>query len=79
MSRNSKNAARIVKAREISKSRQSGNPGPASTAAKHGKRFTYRTNPEIAKRIAEAKAEPIKRKGSRRELTNVGGAANDSV
>jgi hypothetical protein len=41
MSRNSKNAQRIVKAREMSASRKNGNGGPAQTTAKHGKKKAW--------------------------------------
>ena len=41
MSRNSKNSKRIQAAREMSKQRQNGNPGPARTQAKHGKKNAW--------------------------------------
>lgn len=41
MSRNNKNAQRIQAARERSKSRQAGNPGPKQTVAKHGKKKAW--------------------------------------
>lgn len=53
MSRNNKNARRHAEARERSKQRQAGNKGPSKTQPQHGKRWTYRNNPEIQKRIAE--------------------------
>lgn len=53
MSRNSKNATRMAQARAISKLHLSGSKGPAKTAPKHGKRWTYRGNTEIQKRISE--------------------------
>jgi ribosomal protein S20 len=54
MSSQSKNARKLAKAREISRMHNNGEKGPARTVAKHGKRWTYRSNPEIQKRIAEA-------------------------
>lgn len=53
MSRNNKNATRYAKARELSKARQAGNKGATKTQPVHGKKHTYRTNPEIAKRMDE--------------------------
>lgn len=53
MSRNSKNATRMAQAKAISKLHQSGGKGPAKTTPKHGKRWTYRSNSEIQKRIVE--------------------------
>lgn len=54
MTSQSKNARKLAKARDIAKLHNSGEKGPAKTTPLHGKRWTYRTNPEIAKRIAEA-------------------------
>ena len=52
MSSQSKNARKLAKAREIT---LLVHPGDfAKTTPKHNKRWTYRTNPETAKRIAEA-------------------------
>ena len=53
MSKNSKNAQRYEKARAMTKLHLAGSKGPAKTTPKHGKRWGYRTNPEVAKRIAE--------------------------
>ena len=41
MSRNSKNAQRMVAAREISATRKSGGSGPKRTTAKHGKKKAF--------------------------------------
>lgn len=75
MSKNSKNSKRIVAARAISAQRQAGNPGSSKTQAVHGKKWTYRTNPEIAKRITEA----VKEASAKREKNQVrlGKAADD--
>lgn len=54
MTAQSKNARKLAKAREITRMHLQGEKGPAKTTPQHGKRWTYRTNPEIAKRIAEA-------------------------
>lgn len=54
MSRQSKNARNLAKAREITRLHLAGEKGPARTVPKHDKRWGYRSNPEIAKRIAEA-------------------------
>lgn len=54
MSSQSKNARKLAKAREISRMHKNGEKGPAKTTPRHDKRWTYRSNPEIQKRIAEA-------------------------
>lgn len=54
MTSQAKNARRLAKARDITKLHKNGEKGPAKTTPLHGKRWTYRTNPEIAKRNAEA-------------------------
>ena len=41
MSRNSKNAKQLAAARERSKSRLAGNPGPKATTPKHGKQRAW--------------------------------------
>ena len=41
MSKNSKNAKRHQQAREMSKSRQAGNPGPAKTKPVHSKKNAW--------------------------------------
>jgi hypothetical protein len=51
MSRNSKNARLMAKAREISALHKKGEKGPKSTGPQHGKAFGYRDNP---KRLADA-------------------------
>lgn len=53
MSSQSKNARKLAKAREITRMHKNGEKGPAKTTPKHGKRWTYRSNPEIQKRVAE--------------------------
>jgi hypothetical protein len=53
MSRNSKNARIHAKARDITKLHQNGEKGPSRTTPLHGKKWGYRTNPEVQKRIAE--------------------------
>lgn len=41
MSHNSKNAKRIAARKEMSKARANGNPGPAKTTPKHGKKNAW--------------------------------------
>jgi hypothetical protein len=53
MSRNSKNAKRMIQARERSKARMGGTKGAASTTPLHGKRSTYRKNPDAMKKLGE--------------------------
>lgn len=54
MTRQSKNARILAKAKEITRMHLAGDKGPAKTMPKHNKRWTYRSNPDVAKRIAEA-------------------------
>lgn len=80
MSRQNKNARNLQRAREFSKARQSGQKGPNKTQPQHGKRWTYRNNPEIQKRISEAlkASTPAEDKSAlRKVLKNAGGAAKD--
>lgn len=41
MSRNSKNAQRIQRSKEMSESRKNGHPGPSQTQPKHGKKRAW--------------------------------------
>lgn len=79
MSRQSKNARKLAKAKEITRMHLAGEKGPARTTAAHGKRFGYRTNPEVLKRIAEmsgaTRAEGEKTAG-KRILRSAGKAAD---
>ena len=79
MSKNSKNAQRLEKAREMSKLHKAGNKGPAKTTPKHEKRWGYRDNPEVAKRRAEllkATQDPRDNKTSGKKiLAGAGGAS----
>lgn len=54
MSRNSKNAARVRKAKEVSAARKEGNKGPAQTEPKHGK-SAARRQPQNKRRFPVAK------------------------
>ena len=77
MSKNSKNAQRFDRAREMSKLHLKGEKGPARTTPQHGKRWGYRGNPEVAKRIAEmlkASQETNKTSG-KKILAGAGGAS----
>lgn len=78
MSKNSKNARNIVKARSIALMHKNGEKGPAKTTPKHGKKWGYRDNPEVAKRIAEMlKAEngPSEKTAGKKILAKAGGAS----
>ena len=80
MSRNSKNARNLERARQYSKQRKEGGSGAPKTNPAHGKRWTYRQNPEIQKRIAEqlkaTQTEKDKTSG-KKILENAGGASKD--
>lgn len=53
MSRQSKNAKNMARARQISLMHKNGEKGPSRTAPSHGKKWGYRNNPEVLKRLAE--------------------------
>lgn len=53
MSRNNKNTRLKAAAKVITSMHLKGEKGPSSTSPKHGKRWGYRNNPEVAKRLAE--------------------------
>lgn len=81
MSKNSKNYQRLIKAREVAKMHLNGDKGPSQTNPQHGKKWGYRTNPEMQKRIAEmtkAANEQAKTAG-KKILANAGGASKDAV
>lgn len=78
MSRNNKNATRMAQARTISAQRKAGNKGVSRTTPVHGKRYTYRNNPEILKRISEMvklTAGPDEKTAAKRILKGAGKAA----
>jgi hypothetical protein len=53
MTRQSKNARNLAKARDITKMHANGEKGPSRTTPLHNKKWGYRDNPEVAKRMAE--------------------------
>ena len=79
MSRQSKNARNLERARQISMLHKDGKKGPAKTNPKHGKRWGYRTNPDVIKRIAEqAKAaQTNERTSGKKLLEGAGNAARE--
>lgn len=80
MSRQSKNARNRAIAKQFSEARKAGRPGPSKTEPKHGKKWTYRSNPELQKRLAEAvKAMDERRNGKsglQKVLEGAGSAAD---
>ncbi len=78
MSKNSKNAKNLARAASFTEQRKNGNKGPAKTTPLHGKKWGYRTNPEVAKRIAEmvkATAEAKDKTNGKAILEKAGGAS----
>ena len=71
MTAQSKNARKLAKAREVSRMHKNGEKGPAKTMPQHGKRWTYRSNPEIAKRIAEMVKATAEKKGGKTVLDKI--------
>lgn len=82
MSKNSKNARVLAKARDISKLHANGEKGPTRTTPLHGKEWGYRNNPEVLKRIAEAlkASQPKEEKtAGKRILRGAGKASQPQV
>jgi len=78
MSRQSKNARKLAKAREITALHLKGEKAAAKTTPLHGKRWTYRQNPEVAKRVAEqikATSAPTEKTSGKKILEGAGGAS----
>jgi hypothetical protein len=79
MSRNSKNARNLARARMFSEMRKKGEKGPSSTQPKHGKKHTYRSNPTLMKSLDEFVKELNNKRqpksGLEKVLENVGAAA----
>lgn len=84
MSRNNKGARLVAQRKAITAMHKNGNKGPSKTQPKHGKRWTYRSNPIIQKSIAEAlKASKVEGRGPAKTsgaaiLAKAGGAAKFS-
>lgn len=53
MSHNNKNARNLAKARAITLLHKNGEKGPAKTNPQHGKKWTYRGNPDAMKKLNE--------------------------
>jgi hypothetical protein len=53
MSRQSKNAKNAARAKSITLMHKNGEKGPKSTSPQHGKKWTYRSNPDAMKRLQE--------------------------
>lgn len=70
MTKQAKNARNLAKARQITAMHKNGEKGPARTTPAHGKKWGYRDNPEVLKRIAEAlKASAGEDSGGKTEKT----------
>jgi hypothetical protein len=82
MSRNSKGYRTVARRKANTLARKNGNPGPAKTMPQHGKRWTYRHNPEVAKRVAEmikatAVADRQAKTSGKALLAKAGGASKE--
>lgn len=75
MSRQSKNARNLARAKQITAMHKNGEKGPARTSPAHGKKWGYRDNPEIAKRIAEATKSAVKQTAAQKILEGAGAAS----
>lgn len=53
MTKQRKNEKKAVLAKAITALHKNGEKGPARTTAIHGKKWTYRSNPDSMKRLAE--------------------------
>ena len=70
MSRNSKNARNLAKARAVTLMHKNGEKGPSRTTPKHGKKWGYRNNPEVLKRIAEMLKATSEQEAAKTEKTS---------
>jgi len=82
MSRQSKNARNLARARQITAMHKNGEKGPKATTPKHGKKWTYRTNAVLMKGLAEFMAaksangrEKDEKTAGKAILRKAGGAA----
>lgn len=80
MSRQSKNARNLARAKQITQMHLNGEKGPARTMPSHGKKWGYRDNPEVQKRIAEMlKSSSViaEKTSGARILRSAGGASKE--
>ena len=70
MTKQRKNEKKAALAVTITRMHLAGEKGPKTTEPKHGKRHTYRSNPEVLKRIAEALKATQEVKGDKTEKTS---------
>lgn len=78
MSRQSKNARNLARAKQYSEMRKKGESGASKTTPCHGKKWTYRNNPDAMKRLAEATkalATPTGKTAGKEILAKAGGAS----
>lgn len=82
MSRNSKNARNLAKARQITAMHKNGEKGASKTTPLHGKKWTYRHNPDAMKRLDEAvkalSAVRTNKTSGAEILAKAGGASKDA-
>ena len=78
MSRQSKNARNLAKARDITKMHLSGEKGPSRTTPSLGKKWTYRSNPAAMKALAEflKGSEPVQEKTAGKAILRKAGKAS---
>lgn len=78
MSRQSKNAKNAARARAITAMHKNGEKGPSRTTPAHGKKWGYRDNPEVLKRIAEAlkASQPQEEKTAGKKILRGAGKAS---
>lgn len=78
MSRQSKNARKISLRKQITAMHKNGEKGPSKTQPKHGKKWTYRSNPAAMKSLAEFlkdTSEPQEKTSGKSILRKAGKAA----
>lgn len=86
MSHNSKNARNLARAKTVTLMHLRGEKGPSKTTPVHGKKWGYRDNPEVAKRIAEQlkasqpqEAAKTEKTAGKRILRGAGAAAQSQT
>ena len=70
MTKQRKNEKKAVLAKAITAMHLQGEKGPAKTTPLHGKKWGYRSNPEVAKRIAEMSKAPAEDSSGVHEKTS---------
>lgn len=81
MTRQAKNARNKARAKAITLMHKNGEKGPSRTAPAHGKKWTYRSNPDAMKKLAEFLKGPedkAEKTAGKKILRKAGGASKEA-